>query len=97
MAKNMARIEAGIVVNIEWCSYSQAQTETLIDLADRPVAIGDTYTDGKFYRDGVEVLTPEEAQRELVTELTAENATLIDEMAQMIEEVYQSDLEMMGI
>lgn len=97
MAKNMARIDEGIVVNIEWCSYSQAQTETLIDLANRPVAIGDTYTDGKFYRDGVEVLTPEEAQRELVTELTAENATLIDEMAQMIEEVYQSDLEMMGI
>lgn len=25
---------------------------------DKPVAIGDDYTDGKFYRDGVEVLTP---------------------------------------
>lgn len=61
MAKNMARIDEGIVVNIEWCSYSQAQTETLIDLANRPVAIGDTYTDGKFYRDGIEVLAPEEA------------------------------------
>lgn len=35
--------------------------------------------------------------RELVTELTAENTTLINDMAQMIEEVYQSDMEMMGL
>lgn len=38
-----------------------------------------------------------EYERELVTELTAENATLVDDMAQMIEEVYQSDMEMMGL
>ena len=38
-----------------------------------------------------------EYERELVTELTAENTTLIDDMAQMIEEVYQSDMEMMGL
>ena len=25
---------------------------------DKPVSIGDDYTDGKFYRDGNEVLTP---------------------------------------
>ena len=25
---------------------------------DKPFAIGDDYTDGKFYRDGSEVLTP---------------------------------------
>ena len=25
---------------------------------DKPVAIGDDYTDGKFYRDGSEALTP---------------------------------------
>lgn len=63
MAKNMARIEDGLVVNIEWCSDKQAQTETLINLADRPVAIGDTYDGADFYRDGVKVLTPlEEAQ-----------------------------------
>ena len=38
-----------------------------------------------------------EYERELVTELTAENTTLVDDMAQMIEEVYQSDMEMMGL
>ena len=36
----------------------QHATESLINPADRPVAIGDTYSDGKFYRDGVEILTP---------------------------------------
>ena len=33
-----------------------------VALHDRPVGIGDTYSDGKFYRDGEEVLT---AQKEI--------------------------------
>lgn len=66
MAKNMARIENGLVTNIEWCSDQQIQTETLINLADRPVSIGDTYDGSDFYRDGEKVLTPlEEAQAEI--------------------------------
>lgn len=66
MAKNMARIKNGLVMNIEWCSDKQAQTESLISLADRPVAIGDTYDGTDFYRDGEMVLTPmEEAQAEI--------------------------------
>ena len=36
-------------------------------------------------------------ERELVSQLQTENATLISDMAQMIDEVYRSDLEMMGI
>lgn len=31
-----------------------------VALHDRPVGIGDTYSDGKFYRDGKEVLTAQE-------------------------------------
>ena len=38
-----------------------------------------------------------EYERELVETLSAENTTLVDDMAQMIEEVYQSDMEMMGL
>ena len=38
-----------------------------------------------------------EYERELVETLSTENTTLIDDMAQMIEEVYQSDIETMGI
>lgn len=31
-----------------------------VALYDRPVGIGDTYQDGKFYRDGTEVLAAQE-------------------------------------
>lgn len=31
-----------------------------VALHDRPVGIGDSYADGKFYRDGAEVLTAAE-------------------------------------
>ena len=58
MAKSMALIENGVVANMLWCSDSEPETESLINPADRPVAIGDTYSDGKFYRDGAEILTP---------------------------------------
>lgn len=58
MARSMALIENGTVVNMLWCSDSQPETEHLINPADRPVGIGDTYSNGKFYRDGVEILTP---------------------------------------
>lgn len=58
MAKSMALIENGTVANILWCSDSQPETDAIINPADRPVGIGDTYSNGKFYRDGVEILTP---------------------------------------
>lgn len=58
MAKSMALIENGVVANVLWCSDSQPETDTLIDPGERPVAIGDTYSSGTFYRDGVEILTP---------------------------------------
>ena len=64
MAKTMAVLENGVVVNILWCSDGEPETDTLIDPEDRPVGIGDTYKDGKWYRDGVEILTPlEQAQQ----------------------------------
>lgn len=66
MAKTMARIESGAVVNLLWCSDRERESTALISIGERPVAIGDTYENGKFYRDGEEVLTPlEEAQRKM--------------------------------
>ena len=63
MAKSMAFIKNGVVTNVLWCSNSEPETDAIINPADRPVAIGDTYSNGKFYRDGIEILTPlEEAQ-----------------------------------
>ena len=58
MAKSMALVENSTVTNMLWCSASEPETDALINPADRPVAIGDTYSNGKFYRDGVEILTP---------------------------------------
>ena len=58
MAKAMARIENGVVINVEWCSDNISETENVIDIHDRPVSIGNTYIDGKFYdENGAEILT----------------------------------------
>ena len=38
-----------------------------------------------------------EYERQRVSELKTENETLLADMAQLVEEVYQSDVEMMGI
>lgn len=51
-----------------------------VKLGDRPVAIGDSYADGKFYRNGAEVLTLAEENAALMAALetlgveTEENA-----------------------
>lgn len=63
MAKSMAQIVNGRVANMLWYSENTQSNDTLIDVADRPVGIGDTYVDGKFYRNGAEVLTELEALR----------------------------------
>ena len=57
----------GIVTNVIALNDRNASDfPTAVKLGDRPVGIGDTYADGKFYRDGVEVLTPmEQAQAEI--------------------------------
>ena len=62
-----AMIEGGIVTNVIALNDRNASDfPSAVKLGDRPVGIGDTYTDGKFYRDGVEVLTPmEQAQAEM--------------------------------
>lgn len=69
MAKSMALIDDGIVVNVLWCSDNAKSTDSLIDIADRPVGIGDTYADGKFYRAGVEVLPPGQLKKTLTGDI----------------------------
>ena len=62
-----AIVDNGAVTNIIALNDRNASDfPAAVKLGDRPVGIGDTYTDGKFYRDGVEVLTPmEQAQAEM--------------------------------
>ena len=53
---NYAQIKDGIVVNVLSIRRSQAhEFPDCVPLNDIPAGIGDTYADGKFYRDGVEV------------------------------------------
>ena len=62
MNNRYALVEDGIVTNIiSLDSRNASDFPNAIKTADRPVAIGDTYTGGKFYRDSKEVLTPLEA------------------------------------
>ena len=62
-----ALVENGVVTNIiEMDKRNEQFFPSAVYTGDRPVGMGDTYTDGKFYRDGVEVLTPiEQAQSEI--------------------------------
>ena len=73
MNNRYALVEDGIVTNIiSLDSRNASDFPNAIKTADRPVAIGDTYTNGKFYRDGNEVLTALEiAQLESETYKTA--------------------------
>lgn len=58
-----ALIENGIVTNIIYLHPINAdEFPSAVEIGGLPVAIGDSYTDGKFYRDGKEItLTPTEA------------------------------------
>ena len=85
MAKSMVIVTDGIVSNRIWCSDYTQETETCKDTKDRPVAIGDSYESGKFYRNGEEVLTPLEEARKQLEEIALELADA------------KSALEMLGV
>lgn len=57
---NYAQIENGIVTNIIYLHPMNAdEFPNAVEIGDLPVAIGDSYTEGKFYRDGEEItITP---------------------------------------
>ena len=55
---NYAIIENGVVVNVIVGPLPEGMEG--VALNDRPVAIGDSYTDGVFTRNGEPVLTPAE-------------------------------------
>lgn len=55
---NYAIIEDGVVINVIWIlETNKDDFPNAVYLGDRPVQIGDTYKDGRFFRDGAEVLT----------------------------------------
>mgnify|MGYP001239134309 CR=1 FL=1 len=74
---NYALIENGIVTNLIWLHPGNAADfPNAVPLGDVPAAIGDTYADGVFYRDGVKVLT---AVEQAVADVLAEIERALDE------------------
>ena len=86
MAKNMAIIENGVITNFLWCSDSVKETDVQVDTGDRLVELGDIYKDGKFYRNGVEVLT----QLEEALKRNAEYRATLDEYEMALAEIEQA-------
>ena len=87
-----ALIEGGIVTNVIVLNDRNASDfPTAAQLSDRPVDIGDTYTDGKFYRDGKEVLTPMEQAQAEITEYKAALNTLGVETEEVAEDAADAD------
>ena len=67
-----AWIENGVVTNIIVLNDRNAgDFPKAVKLGNRPVTIGDSYVDGKFYRGGAEVLTPDEENAALKAALEA--------------------------
>jgi len=90
MAKSMALIENGTVANMLWCSDSEPETDILINPADRPVGIGDTYSNGKFYRGGAEILTPLEEALKTIAEMKASGG---EERLKELDEAYKKGVD----
>ena len=58
---NYALVENGIVVNTIFLYPNNASDfPNAVPMGDIPATIGDNYTDGTFYRNGVKVLTQTE-------------------------------------
>ena len=60
MAKAMAKIEDGNVVNIEWVSDKTSESDTIKNIDDRHIEVGDTYADGHYYRNGNMIMSTAE-------------------------------------
>lgn len=88
MPKTMAVIENGIVTNTVWCSDDTAETEELKETYEKKISIGDTYTDGLYYRNGSEVLSIIEEFQNSVDRLKNElnAAYTVDELNALYEE-----------
>lgn len=79
-------IEGKVTNIIEMDKRNEQYFPSAVYTGDRPVGIGDTYTDGKFYRDGVEVLTELEEARAEMAEYKAALNTLGVETEETVNE-----------
>lgn len=71
MAKNMARLVDGVVVNLEWCSDEVPETAELREYEGYAIRIGDSWENGKWMRDGAAVLTEAQIAAQVAEERAA--------------------------
>lgn len=65
-----ALIENGVVANLIWLHPMNADTfPDAVPVGDYPVAIGDTYADGLFYRNGERVKSNDEIAEEQTSDM----------------------------
>lgn len=65
-----ALIENGVVVNTIWLHPStESDFPNAVYAGERPICKGDSYVDGKFYRDGEEVMSAAEEMAEALSVL----------------------------
>ena len=82
-------IEGKVTNMIEMDKRNEQYFPSAVYTRGRPIGIGDTYADGKFYRDGVEVLTElEEANKEIFS--------LTQQLGEAVETIYQADMDTIG-
>lgn len=65
-----ALIENGVVTNLIWLHPMNADTfPDVVPVGDYPVAIGDTYAEGLFYRNGERVKNNDEITEEQTSDM----------------------------
>lgn len=85
---NYALIENGVVTNLIWLYPGNASDfPTAVPFNGYPVSIGDTYEDGKFYRNGELLLTEAEYY---LNEISTLNATISELDNALVEATYLS-------
>ena len=92
--------DSGFMIEQDGVRYSEAvdpiDSNRVYTETNEPIERGTDEATAEDYREALKEFGVDKVQ-ELVETLSAENVTLVDDMAQMVEEVYQSDMEMMGI
>ena len=85
---NYALVEDGVVINMIWLNDSNA-AEFLgaMSCEDRPVAIGDTFENGQFLRDGEPILTEDEKQDIEIAEMQTENKRLKTQISAAVDQL----------
>ena len=69
-ATNFAIVENGIVSNVLWgMVYNSNEWPNAIQVDDLAVQIGDSYENGKFSRDGVEVVSRADEEADMAEAL----------------------------